>query len=53
LLFIPVTYEFVMVMLATMSDVKFFQDELPKLDGCIDDFNVKEAIAVSKEKTFD
>ena len=47
LLYIPVTYEFVTMMLSTMEDVRFFQDDLPILAGCIDEFNVTEAIALS------
>jgi len=44
LLWIPATTAFVIVMLNTMEDVEFFSDELPKLEGCISAYNVKEAI---------
>ena len=50
---VPFTYEVIMVMLETMKDVDFFKNSMPELDGCIDDYNIKEALAVSKEKTFD
>ena len=53
LLSVPFTYEVIMVMLETMKDVDFFKNSMPELDGCIDDYNIKEALAVSKEKTFD
>ena len=43
-LIVPVTYEFVMVMLATMEDITFFEIDLPKLQGCIDDYDLKEAL---------
>ena len=49
----PFTYEVIMVMLETMKDVDFFKNSMPKLEGCIDEYNIKEALAVSKEKTFD
>ena len=44
LLWIPACYAFVWVLLDTLADVRFFQDELPKLEGCIDAFNVNETI---------
>ena len=53
ILSVPFTYEVIMVMLDTLEDVDFFKNSMPKLDGCIDDYNIKEALAVSKEKTFD
>ena len=53
LLSVPFTYEVIMVMLETMKDVEFFKNSMPKLEGCIDEYNIKEALAVSKEKTFD
>ena len=53
LLSVPFTYEVIMVMLETMKDVEFFKNSMPKLEGCIDEYNIKEALAVSKDKTFD
>ena len=50
---IPFTYEIVFIMLDTMSDIDFFKNTLPKLEGCIDEYNIKEVIAVSQEKVFD
>ena len=53
ILSVPFTYEVVMVMLETMGDIDFFKNTMPELEGCIDDFNIKEALAVSKDKVFD
>ena len=50
---VPVTYEFVIVMLETIDELQFFQDKMPLLDGCLDDFSIKKAIDVSKTRTFD
>jgi len=36
-----------------MEDVKFFKHELPKIDGCIDDFSVKEILTKAKESTIE
>lgn len=44
ILWLPTTIAFSKIMLATMADVTFFRDDLPKLDGCIDSYNIKEAI---------
>lgn len=53
LLWIPAITAFVRVMLNTMEDVSFFRDELPKLEGCVDAYNVKEAIDKASGQTFD
>ena len=50
---VPISYEYTMVMLETMEDEKFTKTDLPKLEGCIDDYNIKEILAVSKDKTFE
>ena len=47
ILSIPFTYEVVMVMIETLDDIEFFKNAMPKLDGCIDDYNIKEALAIS------
>ena len=53
ILSIPFTYEVVFVMLDSMSDIEFFKNTLPKLEGCMDEYNIKEVLAVSNENTFD
>lgn len=50
---VPVTYEFVMVMFTTMDDIAFFETELPKLKGCVDEYDIKEALDASIESTND
>ena len=52
-LWVPALYEFIMVLLTTYEEVDFFKNSLPKLSGCIDAYNVKEAIDKGDEKTFD
>lgn len=50
---IPISYEYVVVMLETIQDEQFMKTDMPKIAGCIDDYNTKEALAVSKDKTFE
>ena len=49
----PVTYEFVMVMLNTMEDLEFAKNELPKIDGCLDQYVTTEVLARANEFTND
>ena len=53
IMWVPTTIAYARLMTATMADVKFFRDDLPKLDGCIDDYNIKEAIDQAKDLTGD
>ena len=53
ILWVPTSIQFVFTMLTTMKDVEFFRDDLPKIDGCIDEYNIKEAIDTAKELTGD
>ena len=53
ILWLPTTIAFSKIMLATMADVTFFRDDLPKLDGCIDSYNIKEAIDQAQDLTSD
>ena len=53
ILSIPFTYEVVMLMIETMSEIEFFKNTMPKLETCMDEYNIKEVLAVSKDKAFD
>lgn len=50
---VPIGLEFSLVLLDTLKDQDFFHNEMPKLEGCVDEQAVKEILALSKEKTFD
>ena len=47
------TYVAVNALLDSIGDVQFFENELPKLQGCIDDANLSEVLSVGQQKTFD
>jgi len=50
---VPFTYEAINVMLETIGDVDFFKTTMPKLEGCMEEYNIKEALEVSNQKVFD
>ena len=50
---IPIAYEFAMIMIETMEDEEFTKNDMPKLSGCIDEFNIKEALVASADRTFE
>ena len=46
-------YEYVMIMLETMSDREFIKNELPKIDGCISPYNIRIVLAKGYEEIND
>lgn len=43
-LWLPALIAYSTLMLATMEDERFFRNDLPKLDGCMDAYSIKEAL---------
>lgn len=53
ILWIPTIIIIIKLFVYTLNDVKFFRDDLPKLDGCINEFSIKEALDNAEELTAD
>ena len=50
---VPIIYEYAMVMKYALDDQDFFKTKITTLAGCMDEQVIKEALAVSKSRTFD